>query len=115
MDTSQEHIVKDLVREFIQLISQNNISALSDTFGISTPIFAEIVEALDGYGIEMSEWQPPVFGQGRIENIFQMNDPKTLGVEVNLWAKGKPQEPILHAEVNFSTLPPVFYFKYIGS
>jgi len=115
VDKSQERMIKEWVREFVLLISQNNVSALSDKFGISNPVFEEIVEALDGYGIEQSEWQSPVFGQSRIENIFQMNDSKTLGVEVNLWARGKPQEPILHAEVNFSTVPPAFYFKYIGS
>ncbi|RAV11515.1 hypothetical protein [Paenibacillus contaminans] len=115
MDSCQENAVKQLVREFVQLICRNDVSALSDKFGIDTQVFEEIIEALGRYGISASELQPPDFDKSQVSDVFQMDDPKLLGVEVNLWAKGKHQEPILHAEVNFATKQPVFHFRYIGS
>lgn len=115
MDKSQENTVKELIREFVGHISQHNVSALSSEFGISDAVLKEIAETLKGYGISISQLEAPDFERSRVIDIFQMDDPKALGVEVNLWAKGKCQEPILHAEVSFAATQPAFQFQYIGS
>ena len=103
------------MREFILLISQGDALTLSEKFNINDAAFDEITEILDGYGVEINEWHPPVTDQYRRDSIFQMHEPQVLGVEENFWAKGKPQEPLLHAEVSFSADQPIFRFKYIGS
>ncbi len=72
------------------------------------------------YSKSVSGWTLPpkdlaFSGTLRVFNIFQMDDPATLGIESSLWLYGQEQEPIIHAEVQFSNDKAVLQYRYIGS
>jgi hypothetical protein len=115
IDPSKAAIAEGLVQEFVLLVSQRNTALLFERFGTTAKVFEEIIEIWGGWGFDISEWQPPIFGQSHVSDIYQMNDPNVLGVEINLWARGKPQEAILRAHVDFSASPALFDYRCVVS
>lgn len=113
-------IVYELTSEFLRCVESGQLSSLRQDFHINDEVLAEINEALASYGDNSKGWTLPpndlaFSGALRVFEIFQMNDPAKVGIESSLWLSAQEQEPIIHAEVDFSGVKAVFHYRYIGS
>jgi hypothetical protein len=88
----------DLVKA---IINQNHL----EKFGISKAIYNEIIEEISrsGENIEQLTLPPKVIAfEKKLIRIFEMNDPKILGVECELWVGESASELTLCAEFEIS-------------
>ncbi len=113
-------IAYELTSEFLRCLENGRSVVLSEKFHIGNAVFAEINEVFASYSKSVSgRTLPPkdlaFSGTLRVFYIFQMHDPATVGIESSLWLYGQEQEPIIHAEVQFSNDKAVFQYRYIGS
>ena len=105
--------------KFIALLAPIYNPELSE-FGVTQEIYGEIVEALNGYGVEISDWQLPTIAmlkrdKVRIFDIFDMHEPEQSGFESELWANGKAFDPVLRGVLTKSNDSILFTFKGIES
>lgn len=113
-------IVYELTSEFLRCLENGQLGSLRQDFQINDEVFAEINDALSSYGKNSKGWTLPpknlaFSGNLRVFEIFQMDDPAKVGIESSLWLSAQEQEPIIHAEADFSGAKVVFRYRYIGS
>ena len=113
-------IVYQLAPEFLSCLESGQVKVLRENFQINDAVLAEIKEALASNAKNSTGWTLPpkdlaFSGTLRVFDIFQMNDPAIVGIESSLWLCGQEEEPIIHAEVEFSAGKAVFQYRYIRS
>lgn len=113
----------DLLAAFFDAISTEDAAKLETLFSISPAVYSEIRTSLAEYLVETEAISLPSIafafkktGRNRPTiDMFQMNDECSWGIECVIWCDGRPQEPILHAEMIQYGTGYALKFRYIGS
>lgn len=123
IDKNKFRIYYDLISEFINAVDTNDIEKLKEKFGLISEVVDELNEELDCYyearpkiGIlPFDEAFAEIEGKNRGFEVFKFNDPECWGIDCNLFANGKIDEPIFHFRICENNKGYNLEYLYIGS